>query len=60
MEPKFSQFYTSQKQEGGPLTGEYARALFDDFAKKILDQLPKAIITFDVSLPMSVDEFTKW
>ncbi len=59
IESKFSQ-YTNSKQEGGPLTGEYLRALFDDFAKKIRDQLPNAIITLDVSVPMNVEDFKKW
>ncbi len=60
MESKFSQYYENPKQEGGSLTGEYLRELFDDFCKKIRDELSNAIIAFDVSLPMSVDDFTKW
>ena len=60
MESSFSQYYDNPKQEGGSLAGEYLRELFDDFGKKIRDQLPNAIIAFDVSLPMTVDDFTKW
>ncbi len=60
IESKFSQYYNNPKQEGGPLSGEYLRALYDDFAKSIRAHLPRAILTFDVSLPMSVDDFKTW
>ena len=45
---------------GGTLSGEYMRALFDDFVKAIKAELPNAIISWDISAWIGVDGFTQW
>jgi hypothetical protein len=36
------------------------RALFDDFAKAIKNELPNAIISWDISAWASQDQMKKW
>lgn len=60
MEPDFWQYYGDHTQEGGSLSGEYMRALFDDFAKEIRKQLPKAKISWDLSAWIGYQGMSKW
>ncbi|CAF0944901.1 unnamed protein product [Brachionus calyciflorus] len=60
IEPDFWQYYGDSTQQGGPLSGEYMRALFDDFAKEIKSQLPNAKISWDLSAWIREDGMTKW
>lgn len=60
MEPDFWQFYGDRTQEDGTLSGEYMRALFDDFAKEIRKQLPNAKISWDLSAWIGYDGMSQW
>jgi hypothetical protein len=66
MEPDFWQYYgddgTNGKpsQQGGVLSGAYARALFDDFVRVIKNHLPNALISWDISAWIGQDGFRTW
>lgn len=60
IEPDFYQYYSDAKQANGPLSGEYMRALFDDFVKAIKSELPNAIISFDISAWATQEQMRKW
>ncbi len=49
MEPDLWQFYGNRNQEGGTLSGDYMRSLFDDMVRAIKKNLPNAIISWDIS-----------
>jgi len=60
IEPDFWQYYGDATQQGGPLPGEYMRALFDDFAQAIRAQLPNAKISWDLSAWIREDGMQRW
>jgi hypothetical protein len=60
IEPDFWQYYGDTHQKGGPLSGEYMRALLDDFAAEIKAALPNALISWDLSAWIGVAGMTKW
>jgi hypothetical protein len=61
IEANFSQYYTSQVQQSGPLTGQYMRALFDDICKTVRAQLPNAAFSWEITPEMSQDAMrTYW
>lgn len=49
MEPDFWQFYGDHSQQGGNLSGQEMRALFDDMVREIKKNLPNAKISWDIS-----------
>lgn len=64
IEPDFYQYYRKDgshgvQQEGGPLTGQEMRALFDGIAQAIKAALPNALISWDIS-PWAEDMETWW
>jgi hypothetical protein len=60
IEPDFWQYYGDSHQRGGPLSGEYMRALFNDMIKEIKTALPKARISWDISAWIGVAGMQKW
>lgn len=60
IEPDFYQYYSDAQQAGGTLSGDYMRALFDDFAKAIKNNLPNAVISWDISPWASKNMKTWW
>jgi len=54
------QYYGDTHQKGGPLSGEFMRALLDDFSAEIKAALPNALISWDLSAWIGVDGMTKW
>jgi len=49
MEPDFWQFYGDRRQQGGNLSGQEMRTLFNDMVKMIKKNLPNAKISWDIS-----------
>lgn len=61
IEPDFWQYYgDTATQEGGTLSGEYMRSLFDDFAKAIRNELPNAKISWDLSAWIGEQGLINW
>lgn len=60
IEPDFWQYYGNQKQEGGPLSGQEMRKLFDDIASAIKKNLPNAAISWDISPWISENAMRTW
>jgi hypothetical protein len=61
IEPDFWQYYgDTATQEGGTLSGQYMRELYDDFAKEIKKQLPNAKISWDLSAWIGEYGMTQW
>jgi hypothetical protein len=46
MEPDFWQYFGDRRQEGGTLSGEFLRDLFNDYVREIKSALPNALIRF--------------
>lgn len=59
IEPDFYQYYSDSSQTGGTLSGEYMRALLDDFVNAIKTYLPNAIISWDIS-PWAMQNMNTW
>ena len=61
IEPDFYQYYRKDgsQQEGGPLSGQEARAVFDGIVSAIKESLPNALISWDIS-PWAQDMSTWW
>lgn len=49
LEPDFWQFYGDHTQQGGNLSGQEMRSLFDDMVARIKKNLPNAAISWDIS-----------
>ena len=61
LEPDFWQFYGDHhSQEGGTLSGEEMRSLFDDIVTAIKNNLPQAAISWDISPWIGDDGMRKW
>ncbi|RNA07607.1 hypothetical protein BpHYR1_014851 [Brachionus plicatilis] len=60
IEPDFVQYYSDQRQIGGPLTGQYMRELFDDFVSALKSELPNALISWDISPWLGVEGMRTW
>ena len=61
IEPDFWQYYGDvHLQQGGALSGEYMRALFDDFALEIRKELPNAKISWDLSAWITEPGLNRW
>lgn len=60
IEPDFWQYYGDREQWNGVLSGEYMRALFDDFARAIKKHLPKAKISWDISAWIGEQGMRTW
>ena len=54
------QYYGDHQQQGGTLSGEYMRDLFNDFAKQIKTHLPNALISWDISGWIGYGGFSHW
>ncbi|CAF0870650.1 unnamed protein product [Brachionus calyciflorus] len=60
IEPDFVQYYSDQRQNGGALSGEYMRLLFDDFVNALKSELPNALISWDISPWLGIDGMRTW
>lgn len=61
IEPDFWQYYGDEStQEGGTLSGEEMRALYDDIASTIKKNLPNAAISWDISAWIGEEGMEKW
>jgi hypothetical protein len=63
MEPDFYQYYNTSKhfqQSGGPLSGDYMRALLDSYVGAIKKSLPNARIIWDVSTWPTKQQMITW
>jgi hypothetical protein len=60
MEPDFWQYYGDRTQEGGPLSGDFMRRLFDRFVGAIKQHLPNACISWDISAWIGEQGFRTW
>lgn len=45
---------------GGPNSGEFMRDLFNDFVRVIKNNLPNALISFDISAWIGENGFRTW
>jgi hypothetical protein len=60
IEPDLYQYYRKNgQQEGGPLSGQEARDIFDGIVSAIKESLPNALISWDIS-PWAEDMNTWW
>jgi hypothetical protein len=60
MEPDLWQYYGDSHQEGGTLSGQYMRGLFDRFVGAIKKQLPNACISWDISAWIGQEGLKEW
>merc|ERR1712127_147913 len=60
IEADFHQYYGDDKQEGGTLSGEEMRSLFDDIVTAIKSNLPNAAIGLDISPWIGDWNMKKW
>lgn len=51
------QYYGDNRQQNGPLSGEYMRELFDEFVSTIKAKLPNALISWDISAWIGQEAF---
>jgi hypothetical protein len=54
------QYWGDYKQQGGTLSGQYMRSLYDDIANAIKSKLPKALISWDISPWISENDMRTW
>lgn len=59
IEPDLYQYYHVQTQEGGPLSGQDLRKLYDEICMTIKSVLPNAKTSWDIS-PWANDEMPTW
>jgi hypothetical protein len=63
MEPDFIQYYMNgggYEQNGGPLSGDYMRALMDDYVAAVKRHLPSALFSWDISPWISQEKMNTW
>ena len=61
IEPDFWQYYgDTHTQEGGTLSGEQMRALYDDIAAAIKKNLPNAALSWDISAWIGQEGMKTW
>ena len=60
IEPDFWQFYGDRTQQGGNLSGQEMRSLFDDMVGSIKKNLPNAKISWDISAWIGEGGHNQW
>ncbi|CAF0963330.1 unnamed protein product [Brachionus calyciflorus] len=60
IEPDFVQYFSDPRQVNGSLSGQYMRQLFDDFVNAIKAEMPNALISWDISPWLGVNNMKIW